>query len=95
VVGTETHTRGRQVGSARGVQDDVLVLASLADPGVDKVPLGVLHGIAFNVAVALSTKSPARLSLSPAGLVLTRSGLSCRLICCRRQDPRGTWDRRS
>jgi hypothetical protein len=65
VVGTETHTRGRQVGSTRGVQDDVLVLASLADPGVDKVPLGVLHGIAFNITVALSTKNLARLLLEP------------------------------
>jgi hypothetical protein len=58
MVGTETHTRGCQVGPARGVQDDVLVLASLADPGVDKVPLGVLYGIATNVAVALSKQKP-------------------------------------
>jgi hypothetical protein len=51
---TETHTRGCQVGPAPGVQDDVLVLAGLADSGVDKVPLGV--GLAEAVlAVVWST----------------------------------------
>jgi hypothetical protein len=37
----DTHTRGSQVGSGRGVQDDVLVFAGLADSGVHKMPLGV------------------------------------------------------
>jgi hypothetical protein len=50
---TGRNTRGRQVSSTPGVQDDVLILAGLADPSVDKVPLGVRLAEAVLAAIQL------------------------------------------
>ena len=80
-------TTAGQVGSARDVQDEVLVFAALAHSGVDEVLLGV-GVVGFGVAVARLRSERLRRELL---LILTRAAPAFHRLCYLRQDPKGTW----